>query len=69
MLQRMYLRWAELNGYKTEIIDSTEGEVAGIKQDIREAEKAFNWQVTSNRHLYPCTQATASPSPTPTPST
>ncbi len=31
MLQRMYLRWAELSGYETEIIDSTDGEVAGIK--------------------------------------
>ncbi|HUF38947.1 MAG TPA: peptide chain release factor 2, partial [Anaerolineales bacterium] len=31
MLQRMYLRWAELSGYRTEILDATEGEVAGIK--------------------------------------
>jgi peptide chain release factor 2 len=31
MLQRMYLRWAERNGYETEMIDLTEGEEAGIK--------------------------------------
>ena len=31
MLERMYLRWAEQNGYATSVIDRSEGEEAGIK--------------------------------------
>ena len=31
MLLRMYLRWAERNKYRTEILDQTEGEEAGLK--------------------------------------
>jgi peptide chain release factor 2 len=31
MLQRMFLRWADSKGFETEIIDTTEGEEAGIK--------------------------------------
>ncbi len=31
MLYRMYLRWAEKNGYKVEVLDFQEGDEAGIK--------------------------------------
>ena len=31
MLERMYLRWADARGFKTEILDRTEGEEAGLK--------------------------------------
>jgi peptide chain release factor 2 len=31
MLERMYLRWAEERGYKTEMLDRTDGEEAGLK--------------------------------------
>ncbi|MBN1217410.1 MAG: peptide chain release factor 2 [Anaerolineae bacterium] len=31
MLLRMYMRWAEANGYQTTIVDQTEGEEAGLK--------------------------------------
>jgi peptide chain release factor 2 len=31
MLERMYLRWADRRGFKTEILDRTDGEEAGLK--------------------------------------
>jgi len=31
MLERMYLRWADAHGYKTDILDRTDGEEAGLK--------------------------------------
>jgi peptide chain release factor 2 len=38
MLLRMYLRWAERRGYKTELTDRTAGEEAGIKSATIEIE-------------------------------
>jgi peptide chain release factor 2 len=45
MLMRMYLRWGDKNGFKTEVIDVNDGEVAGIKSaSIRfEGEYAYGW--------------------------
>lgn len=45
MLLRMYLRWGERRGFKTELIEVSDGEVAGIKSaTIRfEGEYAFGW--------------------------
>lgn len=45
MLLRMYLRWGERHGFKTELVDCSPGDVAGIKSaTIRfEGEYAFGW--------------------------
>jgi peptide chain release factor 2 len=45
MLLRMYLRWGEQRGFKTEIIEVSAGEVAGIKSaTVRfEGDHAFGW--------------------------
>ncbi len=45
MLLRMYLRWGERRGFKTELMEVSEGEVAGIKSaTIRyEGPYAFGW--------------------------
>ncbi len=36
MLLRMYLRWAERRGYQAEVLDTSPGEIAGIKSAIIE---------------------------------
>jgi len=45
MLERMYLRWGERRGFKTELVEESAGEVAGIKSaTIRfEGEYAYGW--------------------------
>lgn len=45
MLLRMYLRWGEEHGFKTELIEVSEGDVAGIKSATIKfsGEYAFGW--------------------------
>lgn len=45
MLLRMYLRWGEARGFKTEIIEESPGDVAGIKSATIEfqGEYAYGW--------------------------
>ena len=45
MLLRMYLRWGEAKGFKTELIEVSEGEVAGLKSaTVRfSGEYAYGW--------------------------
>ncbi len=45
ILERMFLRWGERKGFKTELIEESQGDVAGIKSaTIRfEGEYAFGW--------------------------
>ncbi len=45
MLLRMYLRWGEAKGFKTELIEASPGDVAGIKSATIsfQGEYAFGW--------------------------
>jgi peptide chain release factor 2 len=45
MLLRMYLRWGERRGFKTELLEVSEGEVAGIKSATVhfQGEYCFGW--------------------------
>jgi peptide chain release factor 2 len=48
MLLRMYLRWAESRGWKTELMEASAGEVAGIKSATFrvEGDYAYGWLKT-----------------------
>ncbi len=50
MLLRMYLRWGEAQGFKTELMEASPGDVAGIKSaTIRfQGEYAFGWLRTES---------------------
>jgi peptide chain release factor 2 len=45
MLLRMYLRWAERHRFRTEIVDTTEGEQTGLKSVTVEVDgrRAYGW--------------------------
>ena len=45
MLLRMYLRWAESKGFKTELMEVSDGDVAGLKSATIKVsgEYAFGW--------------------------
>ena len=45
MILRMYLRWGEAHGFKTELIEVSDGDVAGIKSATIhfEGDYAFGW--------------------------
>ncbi len=45
MLMRMYLKWADAKGFKVEVTDQSDGEVAGIKSaSLRfEGDYAYGW--------------------------
>ncbi len=48
MLMRMYTRWAEQHGYKVQLLDSSEGEQAGIKSATLQVAgtNAYGWLKT-----------------------
>jgi len=50
MLLRQYVRWAEKNGYKVEVQDTSPGEEAGIKSSsiLVKGENAYGWLKTES---------------------
>jgi len=50
MLLRMYVRWADDKGYKTELLDQSDGEEAGIKSATIKVSghNAYGWLKTEN---------------------
>ena len=48
MLLRMYMRWAEAHGYKTQLMEASEGEQAGLKSATLQVTgpNAYGWMKT-----------------------
>jgi len=49
-LLRMYLRWAERRGYKTDVLESTAGEEAGIKSALVEVKGDYAYGYLRSEH-------------------
>ncbi|MBS7346537.1 MAG: peptide chain release factor 2 [Candidatus Sacchiramonaceae bacterium] len=50
MLERMYLRWADKNDYKTEAIERSAGEEAGVKTTVFEVEGLLAYGNLKSEH-------------------
>lgn len=50
MLLRMYLRWAERRGYKTEVLDTSPGDIAGIKSATIEVSGDYAFGYLKSEH-------------------
>lgn len=50
MLLRMYLRWAERRGYKTEVLETSPGDIAGIKSATIEVTGDYAFGYLKSEH-------------------
>ncbi|MFQ5826540.1 MAG: PCRF domain-containing protein, partial [Dehalococcoidia bacterium] len=50
MLLRMYLRWAEQRGYRTDVLEATPGEQAGIKSAVLEVVGDYAYGYLRSEH-------------------
>ena len=65
MLMRMYLRWGDKNGFKTEVVDANGGEVAGIKSATTSVLNPFLSPQRRYMRISICAQSWASVPPAP----
>ena len=52
MLLRMYLRWAESKGFKTELMEVSDGDVAGLKSATIRVSGEYAFRLVAHRNRY-----------------